>query len=140
MIQKKLSLCFLMMLFIFAAYSQRPVATNGNFKTVDGIKIYYETLGSGAPLILLHTFFGTVEQWGSYPAELSKYFKVISIDLPGHGRSDYMDTSDIYDNKRAAKYIIGLLQQLKIDTAYFWGASSGGTITLEIASLKPQLV
>lgn len=124
----------------FTAQSQRPLSANGNFKTVDGVKIYYETLGSGTPLILLHTFFGTVEQWGTYPTELSKNFKVISIDLPGHGRSDCMDTSDIYDNKRAAKYIIGLLQQLKIDTAYFWGASSGGTITLQIATMKPQLV
>jgi pimeloyl-ACP methyl ester carboxylesterase len=88
---------------------------------------------------LLHTFFGTVEQWEDYTQELSKSFKVITIDLPGHGRSDYMDTTDIYDNKKAAKYIIGLLKELRIDTAYFWGASSGGTICLEIATLKPEL-
>lgn len=137
---KTFLLCFFIVVLCDHTHAQRPIASNGNFKTVNGIKMYYETLGSGKPLILLHTFFGTTEQWGTYREELSKKFKVITIDLPGHGRSDVMDTSDIYDNTRAAKYIIGLLDQLKIDSAYFWGASSGGTIILRMATIKPELV
>lgn len=136
---KKLAVTLLVLFCFIGVKSQMAVSAKGNFKTINGVRIYYETSGSGMPLILLHTFFGTVEQWGDYAQELSKTYKVIAIDLPGHGRSDYMDTTDIYDNKKAAKYIIGLLKELSIDSAYFWGASSGGTISLEIATLKPEL-
>jgi pimeloyl-ACP methyl ester carboxylesterase len=137
---KKLLVGILLMTYSLTSSSQRMPSSNGAYVTVDGVKMYYESVGKGKPLILLHTFFGTVEQWGTYRDELSSQFNVISVDLPGHGRSDFMDTTVVYDNTRAARYVIGLLEQLNIDSAYFWGASTGGTITLKIASLRPRLV
>ena len=132
--------CILVPLFItFETIAQEPAAQNGRFTTVEGLKIYYEDTGKGIPLVLLHGFHSTTSIWNPFVPQLSNYFRVISIDLPGHGRSDYMDTTDVYLHKRAAEYILGLLNILKIDSAYVMGSSSGAMITLYMATIKPQL-
>jgi len=50
-----------------------------------------------------------------------------------------MDTTDVYSHKRAAEYIIALLDELKIDSSYVIGGSSGGMITLYMATLRTDL-
>lgn len=119
--------------------AQEPVAPNGKFATVKGLKIYYEETGIGMPLLLMSGFGRTASDWKPFTPELSKYFRVIALDIPGHGRSDYMDTTDVYLHKRAAEYIIGLLDALHIDSVNILGASSGGFITMYMATLRPQL-
>ena len=119
--------------------AQEPAAPAGKFATVKGLKIYYEDTGKGMPLLLLHGFTGISSQWESFIPEFSKSYRVIAVDLPGHGRSDYMDTTDSYSHKRAAEYILALLNELHIDSLYVIGASSGAAITLYIATLKTDL-
>ncbi len=132
--------CFIITLLINSEIkAQEPIAPNGKFVTVKGLKIYYEDTGKGMPLLLLHGFGRTASDWKPFAPELAKYYRVITIDLPGHGRSDYMDTTDVYLHKRAAEYIIGLLDALHIDSVNIMGASSGGFITLYIATIRPQL-
>jgi pimeloyl-ACP methyl ester carboxylesterase len=119
--------------------AQRPVGPNGKFATVKDIKLYYEDTGRGMPLLLLHGFGGTGSVWEPFKPELAKQHRLITVDLPGHGRSDVMDTTEVFLHKRAAEYIIGLLDQLKIDSINIMGISSGGFITMYIATLRPQL-
>jgi pimeloyl-ACP methyl ester carboxylesterase len=120
--------------------AQEAVSSNGKFATINGLKIYYEESGRGVPVILLHHFFATASQWKSYVPELAKKYRVITVDLPGHGRSDYMDTTKVFLHKEATEYIIGLINFLKLDSVYLMGASGGGSITLYLASLRPDLV
>ena len=127
------------LIIISGANAQEPAAPNGRFETVKGLKIYYEDTGKGMPLILLHGFKTTASVWKPFVPELSKHYRIIAIDLPGHGRSDYMDTTDVYLHKRAAEYILGLFDKLQIDSAYVMGISSGGFITLYMATIRPQL-
>lgn len=119
--------------------AQEAIAPNGKFITVNGLKLYYEETGKGMPLLLMSGFGRTASDWRPFTPELSKYFRVIALDIPGHGRSDYMDTTHVYLHQRAAEYIIGLLDSLHIDSVNVLGASSGGFITLYIATLRPQL-
>ena len=119
--------------------AQSPTGPNGKFATIKGVKLYYEDTGRGMPLLLLHGFGGTISHWEPFIPELSKQYRVIAVDLPGHGRSDWMDTTDVYLHKRAAEYIIGLLDQLKIDSVNIMGISSGGFITMYIATIRPRL-
>jgi pimeloyl-ACP methyl ester carboxylesterase len=120
--------------------AQEPVSPNGKFATINGLKIYYEESGRGMPVILLHHYFATASQWKTYIPELAKKYKVIAVDLPGHGRSDYMDTTKVFLHKKATEYIIGLIDFLKLDSIHLMGASSGGVITLYLATLRPDLV
>ncbi len=137
---------FLNSLFIFIFFvvsigtAQEAVSSNGKFATINGLKIYYEESGTGTPVVLLHHYFATASQWKSYVPELAKKYKVIAVDLPGHGRSDYMDTTKVFLHKKATEYIIGLIDFLKLDSIYLMGASSGGVITLYLATLRPDLV
>ncbi|HEX6849254.1 MAG TPA: alpha/beta hydrolase, partial [Chitinophagaceae bacterium] len=108
--------------------------------TVNNVKLYYEDTGRGVPLLLLHGFGGTTSHWEPYIREFAKNYRVIAMDLPGHGRSDFMDTTEVYLHKRAAEYIIGLLDRLQIDSINIMGISSGGFITTYIATIRPQLV
>jgi pimeloyl-ACP methyl ester carboxylesterase len=119
--------------------AQRPVGATGKFATINTVKLYYEDTGRGMPLLLLHGFGRTGSDWDVFKAELSKTHRLITMDLPGHGRSDPMDTSDVYLHKKAAEYIIGLLDVLHIDSVNIMGISSGGFITLYIATLRPQV-
>ena len=141
---KRFDSCF-MIWFVLALFyrvaiqAQVPVAPNGRFATVKGLKLYYEETGNGMPLLLMSGFGRTASDWKPFTPQLSKYISVIALDIPGHGRSDYMDTTDVYLHKKAADYVIGLLDLLHIDSVHVLGASSGGFITLYIATLRPQL-
>lgn len=120
--------------------AQEAVSSNGKFATINGLKIYYEESGEGMTVILLHHFFATASQWKTYVPELAKKYRVIAVDVPGHGRSDYMDTTKVFLLKTATKYIIGLIDFLKLDSVYLMGASGGGSIALYLATLRPDLV
>ena len=99
---KKIRTYFLLLCFICFYLSldnpinaQEAVAPNGKFATVNGLKLYYEETGKGMPLIYLHGFTRSASDWKSH-MELSKYYRIIAIDLPDHGRSEYMDTTRVY--------------------------------------------
>ena len=119
--------CFTIAFFsiVHEVIAQLPVAKNGKFVTVKGLKIYYEESGQGMTLLILHNFFSSATAYQPLITEFSMHYRVIAIDLPNHGRSDYMDTADFYLHKKAAEYIIGALDVLKIDSLYVIGASSG---------------
>lgn len=128
--------------FIPATQAQPAPASNGHFITANGLKLYYEESGQGTPLLLLHGFGRTASDWnyGNVTKELSKHYRVIAIDLPGHGRSDYMDTTNVYMHKKAAEYILAALDAIHIDSVYVVGHSSGAFITLYLATLRPGFV
>jgi pimeloyl-ACP methyl ester carboxylesterase len=136
-----LAFWLIIVLFLPSNISCRnSAATTGKYLTINGLNIYYEETGKGTPLILLPGFTQTVTDLKPIIPQLSKYYRIIAIDLPGHGRSDYMDTTDIYLHKRATGYILGLLDKLQIDSADIMGISSGGIIALYMATIKPQLI
>jgi pimeloyl-ACP methyl ester carboxylesterase len=131
------------LIFVLAAntiHAQESPAANGKFATIKGLKLYYEESGTGTPFIILHGFNGSATLWKDFVAEYKKHYRVIVVDLPGHGRSDYMDTTRVYLHKRAAGYILGLADYLKLDSMYVMGASSGGFITMYMATLRPDAI
>ena len=134
-------ICLLLCLFtIQGVEAQLAMRSNGKQVTIDGLKLYYEESGNGMPLILLHRFGITAEHWDSYVDELSKTHRVLALDLPGHGRSDAMDTTDVYVHERAAEYILGLVEHLELDSINVMGASSGSFISMYMATARPDLI
>ena len=80
------------------------------FADVNGIKICYKSQGEGFPSFLLHGFGSKKEGFMAQIPELSKYFKVISIDMRGAGKSsrpNYHYTMDIIntENKSNSAFI-----------------------------------
>src|SRR5947207_2528561 len=63
----------------------------GNYADVNGIKLYYETQGTGYPLILLHGGLGAGSMFGPNLPALAKGRQVITVDLQGHGHTADID-------------------------------------------------
>ena len=71
--------------------SRAPAAAPGEYADVNGIRLYYELLGSGRPLVLLHGGLGSGEMFGPVLDALAAGHRVVLPDLQGHGRTADVD-------------------------------------------------
>jgi pimeloyl-ACP methyl ester carboxylesterase len=105
---------------------------------VNGISIYYELHGEGIPLVLIMGLRRNLEWWYCQIPELSKHFKVITLDNRGAGRSDKPDME--YSIRLFADDTAGLMEALGIHNAHILGVSMGGYIAQELALNYPDKV
>ncbi|MCK7597422.1 alpha/beta hydrolase [Microbulbifer sp. CAU 1566] len=109
-----------------------------SFANNKNYQIYYECHGSGPAIVLLHSFLCDGEMWSPQVKMLSAHFRVINIDIRGHGRSDVADaTLDIYD---LVDDVVAVLDQEGIQSATWAGLSIGGMIALRAAFSVPERV
>jgi pimeloyl-ACP methyl ester carboxylesterase len=81
----KSSATFALLLFAAGALAQKQ--PEGHTASVNGIEMYYDVSGIGPPLVLLHGFGGSGQDWNSTRGEYANAYRVIVPDLRGHGRS-----------------------------------------------------
>lgn len=93
--------------------------------------VSYLDHGNGKPIILLHGFCGSSGYWEKVIPELSKNYRVIAPDLPGHGGSSMLN--DGYGIDALADMIRDLLDELNLQQVTMFGHSLGGYITLAFA-------
>lgn len=112
-------------------------SNNGKYVVIKGTQVYYEEYGSGMPLLLLHQGLGSIENMGEVIPELSKHFRIIAPDAPGHGRSEQADT---LSGALLADYSSALIDELKLDSVFVMGWSMGGNTALLLAANRPDKV
>lgn len=98
---------------------------------INNSAINYTDQGNGDTLILLHGFTESLSIWDSFAKELSKYFRVICIDLPGHGNSK--SVSNIHPMELMADIVKSLLDKLSVKKCVIVGHSMGGYVSLAFA-------
>lgn len=105
---------------------------------VNGIKLFYATIGAGPPVVLVHGGLANSDYWGKQVAALATHHRVIVMDSRGHGRS----TRDArpYGYDLMADDVVGLLDTLKIQKADIVGWSDGGIIGIDLALRHPDRV
>jgi len=101
------------------------------------MKLHYQQLGEGQPLLIIHGLFGSSDNWRSMARYFSKYYQVISIDLRNHGQSPHSDDQDF---KLMAEDVVELCQSLAINKAHVMGHSLGGKVAMQFAEYAPELV
>ena len=101
-------------------------------------RIHYNDQSKGSPIVLIHGYLETSEIWSSFAKKLTENFRVISVDMPGHGKSDMYGT--VYTMDYMATCISKLLEHLKLKKAFITGHSLGGYITLAFAELYPEML
>jgi len=98
-----------------------------------GVRIRYVDQGSGPAVVLVHGFTGDIERsWlntGLLP-DLARDYRVLALDLRGHGHSDKPHDPHAYDE--IALDVIRLLDHLKIEKAHVVGYSLGGIIVAKL--------
>ena len=103
-----------------------------------GKKIYCQVSGKGPAIVLLHGFLESGEVWKSFIRRLSGAFKVITVDLPGHGKSETAGSPHTMDE--IAEAVRHVLKSLEINSCMMVGHSMGGYVTLAFAEKYPRLL
>jgi pimeloyl-ACP methyl ester carboxylesterase len=107
-----------------------------NHIIIKGKKISYSDTGKGVPVVLVHGYLETSEIWESFSKKLSEQFRVITIDLPGHGYSEFPENADSLEF--IASVIKDLIDSLRSGKVILAGHSLGGYITLAFLELYPE--
>ena len=110
----------------------------GQYAEVNGINLYYETHGSGRPLVLLHGGLGSGEMFGPLLPVLAERHHVIAVDLQGHGRTADIDRP--IDLRLMAGDIAALIDHLGLATPDVVGYSLGGGVAFHTAAQYPAKV
>lgn len=98
--------------------------------------LHYSDEGKGNAVVLLHGYLESLDIWGSFKTELSQFCRVISVDLPGHGKSGLICETQTMEIMADAVDII--LNHLDIGRAVIIGHSMGGYVTLAFAEIFPE--
>ena len=104
----------------------------------EGIVISYGVSGAGKAVVLLHGYLEAGEVWKPLAENLEQKFKVIVIDLPGHGKSTVC--GDIHTMEFLAGAVRAVLADSGAERAVMVGHSLGGYATLAFAELYPELL
>jgi pimeloyl-ACP methyl ester carboxylesterase len=111
---------------------------SGEYAAVNGINLYYESHGTGRPLILLHGGLGSGEMFGPILPTLSESHQVIAVDLQGHGRTADIDRP--IDIRLMADDIAALIDHLGLDKPDLVGYSLGGGVAFVTAVKYPEKI
>jgi pimeloyl-ACP methyl ester carboxylesterase len=98
--------------------------------------IYYEVYGKGRALVFLHGFLENTTIWKSFILPLSKQYKIVLIDLPGHGKSDCYGY--IHSMELMAQAVNCVLAELNLRKYIMVGHSMGGYVSLAYCELFPE--
>jgi pimeloyl-ACP methyl ester carboxylesterase len=134
---------FLVLLSLAAispVWAQAAAAPSDRFFDSAGVRIRYVEQGSGAPVVLMHGYTGTLDRHfiaNGVFANLAQDYRVIAIDLRGHGRSGKPHAPGAY-GEEMARDVVRLLDHLQIRRAHIAGYSLGAFVAGRVATLAPD--
>lgn len=99
-----------------------------NYILYQGNPVYFQSKGKGKVLVLLHGFTESGKIWKIFNKELAKEFNVITIDLPGHGKTGVF--SNTHTMEFMADTVDAVLSGLHVNKCVMIGHSMGGYVTL----------
>lgn len=111
-----------------------------SFLSLQHTRYHLAIAGQGSPLLLLHGFAGSIQNWDSLIATLQANFRVIAIDILGHGLSDKPPDVERYRIERVAEDMATLLLKLGNHPVHLLGYSMGGRLALYLAVHYPELI
>ena len=99
-------------------------------------RIHYSDSGNGTTIVLLHGYLESAEVWNGFETKLASGFRIINVDLPGHGQSSVY--GEVHTMEFMATAVKELLEYLGIDKVFLAGHSLGGYVTLAFLELFPE--
>jgi 3-oxoadipate enol-lactonase len=108
--------------------------------TPDDVKLYYEEVGQGTPILFVHEFAGDHRSWERQLREFGKRYRCIAYNARGYRPSDIPVDPKAYSYVHVMRDAVAMLDHLKIDKAHLIGLSMGGYTALQVALNHPQRV
>jgi pimeloyl-ACP methyl ester carboxylesterase len=111
-----------------SAKPSAPIAQPTGFVDSDGFKIYYETFGTGDPIVLVHGWGSSLNgNWvrTGWVETLKATRRVVALDVRGHGESDKPRDQAVYGYARMSRDVLRVMDHLGIAKADFLGYSMG---------------
>ena len=105
------------------------------FLTTGGFAIRYHDRGQGVPLLFLHGYLESLNVWTDFTGAFPEEFRVILMDLPGHGQSDC--PGPVATMEIMAEAVVRLLDHLGIERCFVTGHSMGGYVALALLERYP---
>jgi pimeloyl-ACP methyl ester carboxylesterase len=102
------------------------------------IKVHYSDTGKGRVMVLLHGFLGSHKIWNEFIKILSKKFRIIAIDLPGHGETHSIGY--YHSMELLAQSVKAVLDKVGVRRYVIAGHSMGGYTAMAFAELYPENV
>lgn len=96
----------------------------------DGVRLHYEEVGEGRPLIFVHEFGGDLRSWEPQLRHFGRYYRCIAFNARGYPPSEVPESVASYSIERAADDVAVVLDHLKLERAHVVGLSMGGFATL----------
>ena len=106
--------------------------------TYKNTSISYTDSGKGTAIVLLHGFLENSKMWDDFIPEFITKYRVIAIDLLGHGKTQPMGY--VHTMEDNADIVHAVLSELKIRRAVFVGHSMGGYVALAFAESYPEFL
>jgi len=104
----------------------------------DGVKLYYEEVGQGTPIVFVHEFADDIKGWAAQVKFFARRYRTIAFNARGYPPSDVPDDPERYSQTRAAADITAILDHLKLPKAHVVGLSMGGYATLHFGLRFPD--
>ena len=118
---------------------EKYATPESKFIEIDGQKVHYRDTGKGEVLLLLHGVSSSLHTWDGWQTELSKDFRVISLDLPAFGITGPFPNDD-YNFAHYMVFLESFMDKLGVEKCYLSGNSFGGNLTWRFASKNPDRV
>ncbi|WP_147466093.1 alpha/beta fold hydrolase, partial [Pseudomonas syringae group genomosp. 3] len=104
----------------------------------DDCSLHYEEYGQGEPVLLLHGLGSSCQDWEYQIPVLASHYRVIVMDMRGHGRSD--KPHERYSIKAMSNDVEALIEHLRLGPVHLVGLSMGGMIGFQLAVDQPHLL
>jgi len=104
----------------------------------NGVELYYEVHGSGAPVLLTHGYSSSSHMWAGQIAAFSNRYRLITWDMRGHGRTSYPDAPEAYSEAETVADMAAILDAAGAKTAVIGGLSLGGYMSLAFHLAHPE--
>src|SRR5262249_32892272 len=106
--------------------------------TPDNVRLYYEEVGSGVPLLFVHEFAGDHRSWEPQMRYFSRRYRCIAYSSRGYTPCDVPPTSASYTYEHFRDDVIAVLDHLKIVKAHIVGLSMGGYAAINVGIKYPD--
>ena len=120
-----------------SAKAEKGTKGESRFTKLDGARIHYVNYGKGGDaLVLIHGWTQNVDGWRDQVPDFAKRYRVIAIDLPGHGQSDKPQTT--YSMDYFAQAVDAVLRDAKVKRAVLVGHSMGTPVARQFYRKYPE--